>query len=70
MPESIKEIRNAVYLTELEQEEFVRSIKYQMLLKELENINFPSIKGGSIEIHKDRHGNVSAIIVHTHYNLH
>lgn len=51
-------------MTDMEQENYIRSLKYMNVLKELERINFASLKNGSIELHKDIYGNLSVIVEH------
>lgn len=59
----------AVYMTIMEQEQYVKLIKYFNVCVELDKIDFFKMKGGSVELHKDRHGNLSTVIQHIHRQL-
>lgn len=59
--------KTAVYMTEEEQQQFLLFTKYQKILEELERVHFYEMKGGSIELHKDRYGNLSTIVQHSHF---
>ena len=66
MPEPLK---NAVYMTIMEQEQYVKLMKYYNVVCELDRIDFYGMKGGKVELHKDRHGNLSAVIHTIHKQL-
>jgi hypothetical protein len=57
----MNDIKNAVYMTIMEQEQYVKLMKYYNVVQELDKIDFYSMKEGSVTIYKDRLGNISAI---------
>ncbi len=66
MAESIK---TPIYMTDLEADQFIKLQKYFNIVQELDRVDFFGMKNGSIELHKDKLGNLSAVIVHVHRNL-
>lgn len=66
------EATTAIYMTVMEQEQYVKLMKYYNVVQELDRLKFYEMKEGSITIYKDVKGNLSAIhkTEVTSYNRH
>ena len=58
-----------IYMTIMEQEQYVRMMKYYNVVIELDRIDFYSMKNCRVEINKDRDGNLSAVNYTIHKQL-
>lgn len=66
MAESIK---TAVFMDDEAAAQYVLMLKHWHVIKELDRQGFYELKNGSIELHKDRLGNLSTVIKHEHSYL-
>ena len=61
----VEPIKTEVFMDDKAAKQYVTMLKYWHVIKELEAIDFYRLKNGSVELHKDYLGNLSAIKTHT-----